>query len=82
MYFVEDIAMLKIGKPPVDTLRTSFDSQVTGCLCAGARDLALQRYPPPRPPFPVSLSASLSIFLSASLFPTAFLSAVAFGGGA
>jgi hypothetical protein len=43
MYFVEDIDMLKLGQPPIDTLRTVFDSQSTGCLCAGARDLVLQR---------------------------------------
>jgi len=43
MYFVEDLAMLPLGQAPVDTLRTSFDAQVTGCLCAGSRDLTLQR---------------------------------------
>lgn len=51
--------MLKTGKPPIDTLRSSFDSQVTSCLCAGARDLDLQRYLPRPLSFPVSLPVSV-----------------------
>ena len=43
LFFVEDLAQVPLGRPPVDTLRTVFDAQSTACLCAGSRDLSLQR---------------------------------------
>jgi hypothetical protein len=43
MYFVEDLGMVKLGQPPANSLRTVFDAQATACLCAGSRDLVLQR---------------------------------------
>jgi len=43
LYFVEDLSILKLGQPPADTLRSVFDAHATACLCAGARDLVLQK---------------------------------------
>ncbi len=50
MYFVEDLGMVKLGQPPANSLRAVFDAQASACLCAGSRDLVLQRCSPPPPP--------------------------------
>jgi len=43
MYFEEDLALVKLGAPPADAVRSVFDVQGSACLCAGARDLAVQK---------------------------------------
>jgi len=43
MYFAEDLGLVKLGQAPADSLRAVFDAQATACLCAGSRDLVLQR---------------------------------------
>ena len=56
MYFAEDLGMVKLGQPPANSLRAVFDAQATACLCAGSRDLVLQRSlsasPSPLSPLP------------------------------
>ena len=47
MYFAEDLGLVKLGQAPADSLRAVFDAQATACLCAGSRDLVLQRCAPP-----------------------------------
>ena len=44
LYFIEDLSILKLGQPPADALRAVYDAHATACLCAGGRDLALQKY--------------------------------------